>query len=1003
MSDPQEFKRESRAAAALPATESVTPVGFLTLDTLPPSIQDEIERQVAARTQDILTENHRLKKDLIERERLLRERQQADATLQENQRFIQQILETTPNLLYVIDTLTQQIVFVNRQISEILGFGAHELYAMDSQTLASLIHPEDLPRVRENMQRFTHVRTNSVLEIEYRVRDAHDIWHWLRARETIFSYTDEGVPCQILGTATDITERRRTEEALRQSEARFRSLVSHIPGTVFRCRYDDHWTLEFVSEAIANISGYPASDFIHNQVRTFASIEHPDDAPSLRQAVRHSYETGQPYAIEHRFIHADGSIRWVYEKGHCLQEQDGSVLIDGVLLDITERKQAETALEQARWEAETANQAKSDFLAAMSHEIRTPMNAVIGMATLLLDTPLSAQQRDFVETIVSSGDTLLTIINDILDFSKIEAGKLELESNPFNLRQCLETSIDLLAPKAAEKGLELAYLIDPNVPNVVVGDVTRVQQVLVNLLSNAVKFTDSGDVTVSVLARRIRVPNETRDSALPSYAIRFAVTDTGVGIPSDRMNRLFQPFCQVDSSISRNYGGTGLGLAISQRLSEMMGGRVWVESELGVGSTFYFSMLTRAIARSHTLVPDLGNPFVGKRLMIVNENRVIQQNLALQAQSWGMTVAIVSSGAEALIQFQDPEPFDVVVIDSFLQDMDGVTLANAIRRLPGSAAIPIVLMSRIAPADNTRSLPMQFDGYLTKPIKQSQFYNVLVTLFGGQPMSTSSVSDFLAELDPAQGQQYPLRILVAEDNPVNQKVALRLLERLGYSADTVSNGLEVLAALSEQPYDLILMDVQMPEMDGITTSREILRTWGANRPRIIAVTANAMRGDREECLEAGMDDYLSKPIRIERLAQVLNASVATHRAHSAPVVVPAIDAAALNAFRHDLGEGAQDILIELIDCYLREAPRLIQAIETASEEADAIALLRVAHTLKSSSAVVGALHLSELCKQLEETAHDPNPEHLAHQTQQILREYERVKRALEAERQCSTP
>ncbi|NJL35298.1 MAG: PAS domain-containing protein [Leptolyngbyaceae cyanobacterium SM1_4_3] len=403
------------------------------------------------------------------------------------------------------------------------------------------------------------------------------------------------------------------QEAAMHQEARFRSLIANIPGAVFRCVQEPNWKTEFISDVIEEISGYPASDFVDDRVRSFASIEHAEDTPRIHQLVQQSLQQRQPYSVEYRIIRADGEIRWVYEKGQGVWDGAGNLLwLDGIIFDVSELKQAEeelilknAALEQARWEAETANRAKSDFLATMSHEIRTPMNAVIGMAELLLHTNPTPQQQDFIATIRNSGEALLSIINDILDFSKIESAKLDLEENPFNLRTCIESALNLLAPKAIEKGLELAYLIDPLVPEVVVSDMTRIRQILVNLLSNAVKFTEQGEVTVSVVARPL--PDRAiaaDDSTLSFYALRFAVKDTGIGIPSDRLARLFKPFSQIDSSISRTHGGTGLGLTISQRLSELMGGRIWVDSTLGSGSTFYCAVRVKAIA----LPPRSKNP-----------------------------------------------------------------------------------------------------------------------------------------------------------------------------------------------------------------------------------------------------------------------------------------------------------------------------------------------------------------------------------------------------------
>ena len=625
--------------------------------------------------------------------------------------------------------------------------------------------------------------------------------------------------------------------------------------------------IEKTNEAVFNILGYKAEDLLGQPLQILLAPEErvqwqmPTTLDSPLFALRDQ---------EIKFLAKDGQFFYTAVSTTIMQERDGEPSsIVCVAYDITQRKQFEIKLKAAKAAAEEATKAKSDFLASMSHEIRTPLNAVIGMTSLLLDTPLTAEQEDYVSTAQNSGDGLLSIINDILDFSKIDSGKLELEQHAFILQECVEEAASFLAVQASEKDLYLNWFIEPTVPRIIQSDMTRLRQILVNLLGNAVKFTSEGEVNLWVGAKQ----------GDDEYQIQFMVRDTGIGIPRDRMNRLFEPFRQVDSSTTREYGGTGLGLAISKRLVNLMGGEIWVESDYSEGSSFFFTIHARPlrteIQTAVSNLPAQEPKFVGKQLLIFHKSQVSSLILCRELSQLGATALICNDTQAFYDALKSGLAYDLIIIDSadFVQDMQMAIIKTIEEMTPTTPVLCLTPLGKHCHfIDTDHSVNVR---HLNRPYNSAQLQQHLHASFtnkGGDGRTANELSS-TTKFNKGMGQEHPLRILLVEDNRINQKVALRMLERLGYEADLATNGLEAVQALTRQPYDLILMDIQMPELDGVEATKRIRREWLPNlQPRIVAMTANALVGDRERYLASGMDDYLSKPVKVEELTRILRHS-----------------------------------------------------------------------------------------------------------------------------------
>ncbi len=702
--------------------------------------------------------------------------------------------------------------------------------------------------------------------------------------------------------------------------------------------------------------------------------------------------------------------------------------------------QANHNLEAGRQAAEETARAKAEFLANMSHEIRTPMNGVIAMTSLLLQTDLAPDQRDFVETIRTSGESLVTIVDDILHLSKIASGKMELEHRPIDLRACVEESLELLAAKAAEKDLDLVYRLAPGIAAHVVGDVTRLRQILVNLLSNAVKFTPAGEIFVNVDGQPLPAggittlgPAPDVTDPPPRYELHFSVHDTGIGIPQDRLGRLFRSFSQVDSSITRRFGGTGLGLAISKGLVDLMGGKMWVESSEGHGSTFHFELPMQA-ADVATSPFDQPHPDLsGLRVLLLQERPIGGEVLAEQVKNWGMLPFLTSTVQQALDQVRSGAPFDLAILDTQLPGAGDATVTVALRSFPHLRSLPIVLLTAVGTSTVPASLQCAGCTYVHKPVRPAQLQTALLQVRRGTEPALKSVSPS-PKLDPTLATRLPLRILLTDDNVINQKVALQLLQQLGYQADTANNGLEAVRAIERQPYDVIFMDVQMPELDGLDATRRIRerqREAATQRcfrqPIIIAMTANAMQGDLEKCLAAGMDDYLPKPVRPAKLQAILElhaAKLANTPASPAdppaqPDTSPAADTVPPNLTvlppalaepalletppvdlerLSDFAAGDLDNFNELVNLYLKQTSEQLEQMRTALAENNAEETSRLAHSCAGASATCGMVAILPLLRRLERVGQQGNLDAAADLIPAIECEFERLKRYLQTHR-----
>ena len=930
------------------------------------------------------------------------ERKKAEKKLEEAEIRYRTLVERIPAIIYVQDSATSDVTtYISPQAEQMLGYPP-ERFTDDPDFWTQLVHPDDRERVLAEDEESNE--TGEPFRTEYRMlaRDGRVLWF---SDEAVLVRDDEGSPLYWQGIQIDITERKKSEEDLRKSEERYRLVARATDETI--------WDSDIVADeqtwngAVENMFGYPPE-----QRTTTAWWErriHPEDRARVLSSINAVFEGGEEmWSEEYRFRHADGAYSSVVDRAYVVHDAEGTpIRMIGSMSDITGRKRYERDLTEAREEAERANRAKSEFLANMSHEIRTPMNGIVGMTDLLLDTPLGKEQREFAETVRVSAENLMMIINDILDFSKIEAGAMRLDAIDLDLRSTVEDVTVLLGGRAQNKGLELASLVEHDVPGALRGDPGRLRQILTNLLGNAIKFTDAGEVIV-----RVELVEEDEESA----TARFEVSDTGIGISREQQARLFLAFTQADASTTRRYGGTGLGLAISKQLVNLMGGEIRVQSEPGVGSTFSFTLTFEkqpTYIRSVDVVPE---ELTGRRALVVDDNEANRTILEKQLSSWGVKVTGVEGGPQAIEVLRSAgEPYDLAVLDMQMPGMDGLELARRIKADPALSQAHLVLLTSMGQrGEDEVASQSGIEAYLTKPVRQSDLYDAIVTVMSG----TISEEPRLVTLRGLRERKAKVRdrVLVAEDNPVNRKVVVRMLENLGYQVNVVGDGREALEALADSSYGAVLMDVQMPGMDGYKATRQIRRREGQSgrrnmmmglrkrRTPIIAMTANAMNEDREKALGAGMDDYISKPVSREKLQSVLRRWVSETPVFRRPIpqddaarVDTTLDRGVISGLRGLQGDGDTDLVAELAGMFMNDARSGLRTLEDAIQNGDAPAVERVAHTLKGSSGSMGARGISSLCVRFEEIGASGDLTQCPGLLARLKEELVRVGRALEAE------
>ena len=897
------------------------------------------------------------------------ERKSMETAIQAAEARLRRITNTVPGVVFQwqVGADHNRFTFVSPRIQEIMGLSVRAAMENSSVVFQQLLE-QDRRTVYAALQ--DAANRSVAWRGEYWIRLPEGNLRCIRAEINPDAARAEGSTTLFTGIWQDVTE-------LKEADTRLREVTENIPVAVFQyyVKDGDRFEISFISRAVVDICGLRADDILQGTVALEDCVL-PEDLSMFRNALGTASGNQESRAVDFRMLHrATGQVVWVHTQAHPRQMPNGAWVWNGYFTDVTAAKEIAVELQRAKDEAVAASRAKSDFLANMSHEIRTPMNGVMGMADLLLDTPLDAEQSEYVGIVKSSADALLRVINDILDFSKIEAGKLMIEHIPFHLGRTMDETMKVVALRAHDKGLELVCDVAPDVPLDIVGDPGRLRQILVNLVGNAIKFTSKGEVVVHV-ARALG------DGG--TLLLHVTVNDSGIGIAPDKLDTIFEAFSQEDSSTTRKYGGTGLGLTICARLVEALGGKIWVESELGKGSAFHFTIRMEvdraraAVAQAAASAAD----FRGMHMLLVDDNEVNRRVLSKTLEGMGIVATATESGAEALAWLaareQDGRRCDLVLLDAQMPEMDGFDVAERIGRLPTCGTLPMVMLSSAGfKGDTQRAREVGIGGYVSKPVSRDELVQLMARVLGMDGTSHSAAAAQVRATAPQQVHR-SLRVLLVEDNNINQKLAVTLLERWGHVVTVADNGAVALERVAEQSFDVVLMDMMMPVMNGLDATRAIREgeaassTPGVHVP-IIAMTANAMEADRQRCMEAGMDDYLSKPIRAPELQALLQ--------RLAPDSVPSVTALPLDEleqlsaaqdFRFDYAAGLramdQEILDIIASAFVEQWPHDWEKVMAGLGKSDCLPVLHTAHALKGTLAMFGAEPASELAARLEAMA-----------------------------------